>query len=95
MYGPSMDLVTRSDTTYPLTNRHRPMLGPERGPVIRDVVAWYEAGASVRNIADHIGKSYGFVHRMLVDAGVTLRPRGAPAGAVHGRGHRSGGVTGG
>lgn len=36
----------------------------------------YGGGASVRAIADQIGKSYGFVHKALSKAGVPLRPRG-------------------
>ncbi|MDX3772085.1 MULTISPECIES: helix-turn-helix domain-containing protein [unclassified Streptomyces] len=35
-----------------------------------------EGGASIRAIADAHGRSYGFVHRMLSEAGVTLRGRG-------------------
>ncbi|GAA1769831.1 helix-turn-helix domain-containing protein [Nonomuraea bangladeshensis] len=31
---------------------------------------------SIRTIAEAVGKSYGFVHRVLTDADVTLRPRG-------------------
>lgn len=50
------------------------------------VVAAYEAGQHIRQIADATGVSYGTVRRVLVAAGVRLRPRGgrprqAPAGA--------------
>lgn len=79
MYGLGMDLVTRTGTAYPLANRHRPMLGPDRERVAADAAAWYLGGASIRAIANEIGKSYGFVHRLLTQAGVQLRPRGAPS----------------
>jgi len=36
----------------------------------------YLAGASIRDLAHETGRSYGFVHRMLVDSGVDLRGRG-------------------
>ncbi|MFR9792927.1 helix-turn-helix domain-containing protein [Streptomyces sp. MB22_4] len=43
-------------------------------------VAWlrkrYAEGASIREIAEETGRSYGFVRKALFDAGVTLRGRG-------------------
>ncbi|CAM5709506.1 hypothetical protein SFUMM280S_08101 [Streptomyces fumanus] len=36
----------------------------------------YDAGASIRALAEETGRSYGFVHRMLSESGVTLRGRG-------------------
>ncbi|MGP3950913.1 helix-turn-helix domain-containing protein [Streptomyces sp. 7N604] len=36
----------------------------------------YDSGASIRAIAEVHGRSYGFVHRMLTEAGATLRGRG-------------------
>ena len=33
----------------------------------------YEKGASIRELAEQIGRSYGFVHRVLTENGVTLR----------------------
>lgn len=38
----------------------------------------YEGGASIRQLAQETGRSYGFVHRLLVEADVTLRGRGGP-----------------
>ncbi|MCQ8775042.1 helix-turn-helix domain-containing protein [Streptomyces telluris] len=40
----------------------------------------YEGGASVRELADATGRSYSSVHRLLLEAGTTLRERG---GASH------------
>ena len=36
----------------------------------------YEAGASIRSLAEATGRSYGFVHNVLVEADVPLRGRG-------------------
>lgn len=38
----------------------------------------YEAGMSIRALAEWTGRSYGFVHRLLGEAGVRLRARGGP-----------------
>ena len=48
-----------------------------RDQVTRIAVRRYQAGASVRTIAAELGRSYGFVHRILTEAGVTMRPRGS------------------
>lgn len=36
----------------------------------------YEAGASIRSLAQATGRSYGFIHNVLVEAEVPLRGRG-------------------
>mgnify|MGYP001436628772 CR=1 FL=1 len=36
----------------------------------------YDSGASIRALAQETGRSYGGVHRLLTDAGVTFRSRG-------------------
>lgn len=36
----------------------------------------YERGASIRQLAEWTGRSYGFIHRVLSESGVTLRGRG-------------------
>ena len=42
-----------------------------------DVARRYtEHRQSINQIRRDIGRSYGFVHRLLVEAGVTMRPRG-------------------
>jgi len=40
--------------------------------------AGYEKGASIRTLAAATGRSYGYVHRALVESGVALRGRGGP-----------------
>lgn len=43
---------------------------------IRDIVAAYQAGKSIRAIATRYRRAYGTIHRTLHTAGVTMRPRG-------------------
>ncbi|MFC9500853.1 helix-turn-helix domain-containing protein [Streptomyces sp. NPDC056982] len=50
--------------------------GAARDKLAAELKAAYEGGASIRSIADSTGRSYGFVHRILTEAGVTLRGRG-------------------
>jgi hypothetical protein len=47
-----------------------------RDKLAQDIKKKYERGASIRAIAESTGRSYGFVHRVLSEAGVTLRGRG-------------------
>ncbi|MDJ0344187.1 helix-turn-helix domain-containing protein [Streptomyces sp. H10-C2] len=57
--------------------------GPERDEVVAGLKAQYEAGTSIRALAQSSGRSYGGVHRLLADAGVVFRSRGgaqSPAG---------------
>jgi predicted transcriptional regulator len=50
--------------------------GEAREELARDLVARYRAGDSIRELAASTGRSYGFVHRLLSEAGVELRGRG-------------------
>jgi transposase len=50
--------------------------GTARETLASELKKEYEGGASIRSIAEAHGRSYGFVHRMLSEAGVTLRGRG-------------------
>ncbi|MFJ4800913.1 helix-turn-helix domain-containing protein [Streptomyces murinus] len=62
------------EITWP---KHRHKLKPEdRQRAYEWLRKKYAGGASIRNIAEEIKRSYGFVHMTLSDAGVTLRPRG-------------------
>lgn len=36
----------------------------------------YAADVPLRTIAEELGRSYGYVHRLLKEAGTPLRPRG-------------------
>jgi predicted transcriptional regulator len=50
--------------------------GSERDKLSTDLRKRYEQGASIRDLAESTGRSYGFVHRMLSESGVDLRGRG-------------------
>ncbi len=39
--------------------------------------ARYETGVSIRGLAAAYGGSYGLMHKLLVESGATLRPRGS------------------
>jgi hypothetical protein len=59
-----------------LLRAHRRITGQERVTLSQDFVQRYAAGESIRTLAHTSGRSYGFVHRILTEAGVTLRRRG-------------------
>src|ERR1700759_529673 len=50
--------------------------GSERTKLATDLRKAYDKGKSIRELADSHGRSYGFVHRVLSESGVTLRGRG-------------------
>jgi Helix-turn-helix domain len=56
--------------------------GDDRAKLAGDLRQRYLAGESIRALATSIGRSYGFIHRILAESGVTLRSRG---GATRGR----------
>jgi hypothetical protein len=50
--------------------------GADREKLAKDLKKRYESGKSIRELAADTSRSYGFVHRILSDAGVELRGRG-------------------
>lgn len=56
--------------------------GPDRNRLATDLRTRYDAGESIRALASATGRSYGFIHRILTETGVTLRGRG---GATRGK----------
>lgn len=56
----------------------RRITGSARETLTVDLRKQYEKGASIRELASQTGRSYGFIHRLLVEADVTLRGRGGP-----------------
>ena len=50
--------------------------GEARTQLGADLAAQYEQGTPIRSLAESSGRSYGFIHQLLTEAGVTLRPRG-------------------
>jgi hypothetical protein len=55
---------------------HRRVLGAERVTLTEDCLRRYDTGDSIRMIANDIGRSYGFVHRILGEGGAVMRGRG-------------------
>ena len=56
--------------------------GADRSKLATDLKKRYDGGESIRALANTTGRSYGFIHRILTETGVTLRGRG---GATRGR----------
>ncbi len=56
--------------------------GQDRSKLATDLKKRYDGGESIRALATATGRSYGFVHRILTETGVTLRGRG---GATRGK----------
>ena len=50
--------------------------GTARDKLTADLTKKYKKGQSIRALAESTGRSYGFVHRLLVDAHIELRGRG-------------------
>ena len=50
--------------------------GQTRDKLAADLKKKYMAGESIRALAESSGRSYGFIHRLLSESGVTLRGRG-------------------
>jgi len=50
--------------------------GSERDKLSADLRKKYDAGESIRTLAESTGRSYGFVHRILSESGTSLRGRG-------------------
>ena len=56
--------------------------GADRAKLATDLKKRYDSGESIRALAATTGRSYGFVHRILTENGVSLRGRG---GATRGK----------
>jgi transposase len=50
--------------------------GSDRDKLAYDLKDRYDGGESIRALAVSTGRSYGFIHRLLKETGVTLRGRG-------------------
>ncbi len=58
------------------STKHRRIVGAERRQLTTELVERYTRGESIRALAESTGRSYGFVHGVLSESGVRLRPRG-------------------
>jgi len=60
-----------------VSERTQTRLNPgERAQLAKQLRRAYDRGASIREIMIDTGRSYGFVHRLLSEAGATFRPQG-------------------
>jgi hypothetical protein len=48
----------------------------DRSTLVAYLVQRYAAGGSLAQLSEETSRSFGHVRRLLIDAGVTMRPRG-------------------
>jgi hypothetical protein len=59
-----------------LVKKGTSVTGVDREKLAGELKTRYESGDSIRALAAATGRSYGFVHRVLTESGVSLRGRG-------------------
>lgn len=64
---------TPSVTTVPKGKR---VVGADREKLKAALRAKYEKGATVRQLHEQTGRSFGAIQKLLEEAGTTMRPRG-------------------
>jgi transposase-like protein len=75
--GSTDSAATRSAATRSVRRLGRQRITPEeRTAIAEEIARAYRAGATVKNLAAAVGRSYAWVHQILVEAGVEFRPRG-------------------
>jgi len=82
-FGQQSDWAEQSESTVIATLSSMPtrVTGTQRSRLAADLTRRYDAGESIRTLAASTGRSYGFIHRILTETGVSLRGRG---GAIRG-----------
>jgi hypothetical protein len=75
-------VVHREDGVTETLRKGTRVTGADRTKLASDLQKRYSAGESIRALAASTGRSYGFIHRILAESGVSLRSRG---GATRGR----------
>jgi hypothetical protein len=63
-------------------DKGRRITGGERQELTAELRKRYAKGASIRELAAETGRSYGFVHRLLVESDIDLRGRGGSGRVV-------------
>lgn len=69
--------MTSEKTTAQTMPKFTRVKGDTRIKLAADLTKRYTDGESIRELAASTGRSYGFVHRILTENGVTLRSTGA------------------
>lgn len=62
--------------TTVMPSKGQRITGSNRVEMTKTIRSRYEGGESIRQIAETIGRSYGFVHRMVSESGADIRSRG-------------------
>ncbi|MFL6047494.1 MAG: helix-turn-helix domain-containing protein [Propionibacteriaceae bacterium] len=70
------DLKTKGGAVAKALAKGSRITGAQRTTLASQYAKRYAAGESIRKIADDAGRSFGFVHGVLKEAGVELRGRG-------------------
>lgn len=52
------------------------VIGRERDKLAAELKRRYKGGASIRELSELYGRSYGFIHRVLTESGAKVRSRG-------------------
>jgi len=68
--------MVATSTESTTAGKGRRITGAERSSLAQDLAQRYTDGESIRSLAVSTGRSYGFVHRVLTEAGTALRGRG-------------------
>jgi hypothetical protein len=75
-------LDPREELTVTDLKKGARITGSDRMKLAIEIKKQYEKGRSIRELADSHKRSYGFVHRLLMENDVSLRGRG---GATRGK----------
>jgi len=59
--------------------RYAHLTGTGRAELADQLRGAYEAGQNLRMLVASTGRSYGFIHQLLVEAGAAMRSRGHPS----------------
>lgn len=68
-------MATAASTVQTIPKNTR-VTGETRAALGKALREKYEAGATIRQLNQQTGRSFGSIQRLLADAGATMRPRG-------------------
>lgn len=70
--------MTYRPKTATVLKKHEQLRGEARRSLAQVLASRYTAGETLRQIAEDIGRSYGFVNNIVHEGGATMRTRGGP-----------------
>ena len=70
--------MARTKTPAPIAAiaKGKRVTGEDRDKLAAALKTKYENGATIRQLHEETGRSFGAIQRLLSEAGVTMRPRG-------------------